>query len=115
QVDEVGHHTILPHPHLVPTCLLTFWPQGLHACTGRTQGAPAAKPFGIANKIVLMNEEFDATVTAVRRGAAQLAKRMRRERPDDSVSASKVSALGHLAARGPLAVGELAHHDRLQP
>jgi DNA-binding MarR family transcriptional regulator len=55
------------------------------------------------------------TVTAVRRAAAKLAKRLRRERPAHSVSPSKISAMGQLAVRGPLTVGELAAAERLQP
>jgi DNA-binding MarR family transcriptional regulator len=55
------------------------------------------------------------TVTSVRRGAAKLAKRLRRERPDRSVSPSKINAMGQLAVRGPLTVGELAAAERLQP
>ncbi|WP_163511522.1 MarR family winged helix-turn-helix transcriptional regulator [Fodinicola acaciae] len=55
------------------------------------------------------------TVRLVRRGAARLAKRLRRERPEGSVSASKISVLGQLANAGALTVGELARRERLQP
>jgi DNA-binding MarR family transcriptional regulator len=62
--------------------------------------------------MLLMDEE---TVRAVRRGTAKLARRLRRERPDSSVSSSKIGVLGQLARNGPLTVGELARCERLQP
>ena len=54
-------------------------------------------------------------VTQVRRGATRLARRMRLERPADSIPLTKVAVLGHLRRWGAATPGELAAAERLQP
>lgn len=63
-----------------------------------------------------MTSEFDAEhVAQVRRGASRLARRLRLERPADSISATKIAVLAHLRRWGPATPGELAVSERLQP
>ena len=54
-------------------------------------------------------------VAQVRRGATRLARRMRLERPADSIPLTKVAVLGHLRRWGAATPGELAAAERLQP
>jgi DNA-binding MarR family transcriptional regulator len=51
----------------------------------------------------------------VRRGATHLARRLRVERPADSISSGKISVLSNLVRRGPLTPGQLAAAEFLQP
>ena len=46
---------------------------------------------------------------------ARLARRLRAERPADSLSSNKISVLSHLYRRGPSSPGEIAATDRQQP
>ena len=54
-------------------------------------------------------------VAQVRRGATRLARRMRLERPADSIPLAKVAVLGHLRRWGAATPGELAAAEHLQP
>ncbi len=45
----------------------------------------------------------------------RLARRMRRERADDALTPSQVSALSALERHGPLPLGELASHEHVRP
>ena len=63
----------------------------------------------------MTNELDDELVAQVRRGASRLARRLRLERPTDSLSGSKVAVLAHLHRWGPATPGELAGSERLQP
>ncbi|HWG26031.1 MarR family winged helix-turn-helix transcriptional regulator [Actinospica sp.] len=63
-----------------------------------------------------MTSEFDAELIAqVRRGASRLARRLRLERPADSMPGSRLTVLAHLRRWGPATPGELAASERLQP
>jgi DNA-binding MarR family transcriptional regulator len=53
--------------------------------------------------------------TDVRRGVINLARRLRQERQEASLTALELSALGHLHRRGPLTPGDLASAERVQP
>jgi DNA-binding MarR family transcriptional regulator len=50
----------------------------------------------------------------VRRSVTQLARRLRAERSEDSLSSGKLSLLGHLVRRGPLAPSQLAAAEFVQ-
>jgi DNA-binding MarR family transcriptional regulator len=52
--------------------------------------------------------ELRATVT-------RLARRLRNQRADESMSIGRLAALGTLDRHGPLTPGELAAHERIQP
>jgi DNA-binding MarR family transcriptional regulator len=54
-------------------------------------------------------------VAQVRRGASRLGRRLRLERPADSLSQTKLAVLAHLRRRGAATPGELAAAERLQP
>ena len=54
-------------------------------------------------------------VAQVRRGATRLARRMRLERPADSIPLARVAVLGHLRRWGAATPGELAAAEHLQP
>ena len=56
-----------------------------------------------------------AAATEVRRGVIGLARRLRQERNEASLTALELSVLGHLHRRGPLTPGELAAAERVQP
>ncbi|MCU1600434.1 MAG: regulatory protein MarR [Frankiales bacterium] len=45
----------------------------------------------------------------------RLARRMRSQRPDDSLTLSQIAALGTVFRHGPLTPSELAAHERVQP
>ncbi|HTJ68637.1 MAG TPA: MarR family transcriptional regulator [Actinospica sp.] len=63
-----------------------------------------------------MTNEFDAELIAqVRRGASRLARRLRMERPADSMSPTRIAVLAHLRRWGPATPGELASAERMQP
>jgi DNA-binding MarR family transcriptional regulator len=51
----------------------------------------------------------------VRRAVSALGRRLRLERPDSSLSSTKLSVLGHLYQRGSLPAAELASLERIQP
>jgi DNA-binding MarR family transcriptional regulator len=57
----------------------------------------------------------DPVVAQIRRGAGRLARRLRFERPADSVSLTKLSVLAHLHRGDAVTPGEIAAADRLQP
>ncbi|MBO0876536.1 MAG: MarR family transcriptional regulator [Pseudonocardia sp.] len=54
-------------------------------------------------------------VALVRRAVQRLARRLRRERPHDGLSATKLSLLAQLMDQGPLTSGELARLLRTTP
>jgi DNA-binding MarR family transcriptional regulator len=51
----------------------------------------------------------------IRRSVAQLARRLRAERPAHAISLSKLSVLGRLSRNGPLTATDLAEQERIQP
>lgn len=57
----------------------------------------------------------DAQVTAIVRGVLQLGRRLRAERPADSVPLSALAILSTLYAKGPMPAVRLAEAERLQP
>jgi DNA-binding MarR family transcriptional regulator len=57
----------------------------------------------------------DPLVAQVRRGATRLARRLRFERPADSLSLTKLSVLAHLHRGDAVTPGEIAAADWLQP
>ena len=57
---------------------------------------------------------FEAA-SVVRRAVMGLGRRLRAERPPDSLSATKLALLGHLYRRGPTAGVALAELERIQP
>jgi len=54
-------------------------------------------------------------VAQVRRGTTRLARRLRLERPADSLASTKVVVLAHLHRWGAATPGELAAAERMQP
>jgi DNA-binding MarR family transcriptional regulator len=60
-------------------------------------------------------QDIPNRVRAVRYGVMQLARRMRLERGDDSLSASKLVMLGWLMRGGALTPTELAARERVKP
>jgi DNA-binding MarR family transcriptional regulator len=54
-------------------------------------------------------------VAQVRRGASRLARRLRLERPNESISLTKLAVLAHLHRWGAATAGELAAAEHLQP
>jgi DNA-binding MarR family transcriptional regulator len=54
-------------------------------------------------------------VAQIRRGSTRLARRLRSERPADSLSLTKLSVLAHLYRAGAASPGEIAAAERLQP
>ena len=57
----------------------------------------------------------DGTAAYIRRGVTHLARRLRVERSDDSVSSGKISILNHLVRWGAMTPGQLAAAEFLQP
>jgi DNA-binding MarR family transcriptional regulator len=53
--------------------------------------------------------------STVRRAVGALGRRLRAERPANSLSATKLSVLGQLYRRGSLGAAELAELERIQP
>lgn len=53
--------------------------------------------------------------SVLRVSVMRLARRLRNEREDTSLSLNQLSAMGTLARRGPLTLGELAAAERIQP
>ncbi|WP_238012789.1 MarR family transcriptional regulator [Dactylosporangium sp. AC04546] len=51
----------------------------------------------------------------MRRATQRLSRRLQAQRAPEGLSLTKISLLGHLARRGPMAAGALAAADRLQP
>ncbi len=56
-----------------------------------------------------------ALASTLRLSVMRLARRLRTERVDTSLSLSQLSALATLDRHGPLTPGELAAHERVQP
>jgi DNA-binding MarR family transcriptional regulator len=57
---------------------------------------------------------FEAA-SVVRRAVGALGRRLRAERPANSLSATKLTVLGQLYRRGPATAGEMADLERVQP
>lgn len=57
----------------------------------------------------------DAQVAAIVRGVLRLGRRLRAERPADSVALSALAILSTLYNHGPMAAARLAEIERLQP
>jgi len=55
------------------------------------------------------------TARALRRAVSRLHRRLRGLGPDDGMPLTKLSVLGQLFDRGPLAAGEIAALERVQP
>lgn len=53
--------------------------------------------------------------SALRIAVMRVARRLRAERTDTSLSVSQIAALGSLSRHGPLTPGELADHEKVQP
>src|SRR5690349_5537145 len=63
-----------------------------------------------------MNSDPDLVAArAIRRATQRLSRRLQLQREPDGLSLTKISMLGHLARKGPMAAGALAAADRLQP
>ena len=56
-----------------------------------------------------------ALASTLRLAVLRLARRMRQQRSDSSLSLSQIAALATLERHGPLTPGELAAHERVQP
>lgn len=56
-----------------------------------------------------------ALASALRLAVMRLARRMRTERADTSLTLSQLAALATVERHGPLTPGELAGHERVQP
>ncbi len=56
-----------------------------------------------------------ALASSLRLAVMRLARRMRSERAESSLTLSQIAALATLERHGPLAPGELAAHERVQP
>ena len=56
-----------------------------------------------------------ALASAMRVSVMRLARRLRVEREDDSLTLNQLSTMATLVVRGPLTVGELAAAERVQP
>jgi DNA-binding MarR family transcriptional regulator len=56
-----------------------------------------------------------ALASELRTTVMRLARRLRNQRTDDSLSLSQIAALGTLVRHGPLTPSELAAHERVQP
>jgi DNA-binding MarR family transcriptional regulator len=56
-----------------------------------------------------------ALASELRTTVMRLARRLRNQRTDDSLSLSQIAALGTLLRHGPLTPGELAAQERVQP
>lgn len=56
-----------------------------------------------------------ALASELRTTVMRLARRLRNQRTDETLSLSQLAALGTLARRGALTPGELAAHERVQP
>jgi DNA-binding MarR family transcriptional regulator len=56
-----------------------------------------------------------ALASSLRLAVMRLARRMRTERADTSLSLSQIAALATLDRHGPLTPGELAGHEKVQP
>lgn len=54
-------------------------------------------------------------VSQIRRGASRLARRLRLERPVESLSPTKIAVLAHIRRWGAATPGEIAWAERLQP
>lgn len=58
-------------------------------------------------------EDFHAAATDLRLATFRLARRLRRERVDDSISDAQFAVLGTLRAHGRATLGSLAEHERV--
>lgn len=63
----------------------------------------------------MRTESDSALASSLRLAVMRLARRMRSERPDSSLTLSQVAALATLERHGPLTPRELAAHERVQP
>jgi DNA-binding MarR family transcriptional regulator len=61
-----------------------------------------------------VGQSLDAA-TSLRRGTMRLGRRLRMERPEHAASSAELGVLGLLYRRGPMAAGELAWAERVQP
>jgi len=63
----------------------------------------------------MADEDLLETAMIVRRGTTRLARRLRMERQRAEGTLLELAILAHLSRRGPMAPGELAAAERLQP
>ena len=61
------------------------------------------------------DEDLLTAATALRRGTARLARRLRIERPETAQTGLEMGILAHLSRRGPATPGALAAAERVQP
>ena len=57
----------------------------------------------------------DELTTRLRTGIMRLARRLRHEGSQGDITPSQLAALATIDKRGPLTLGELAQHERVQP
>jgi DNA-binding MarR family transcriptional regulator len=60
-------------------------------------------------------ETNPVAVATLRASVLKLARRLRSQRPDDTLSPTQLSVLGVLVARGPMTPGDLARYEKVQP
>jgi DNA-binding MarR family transcriptional regulator len=63
----------------------------------------------------MADEDLLQAAAVVRRGTTRLARRLRMERQQAEGTLLELAILAHLSRRGPMAPGELAAAERLQP
>jgi DNA-binding MarR family transcriptional regulator len=76
--------------------------------------AAAGRPRSTRQAPVTDNDA-DALANALRVCIMRLARQLRTERNDTSLSFSQLSALGAIESRGPISPGQLAEFERIQP
>ena len=68
-----------------------------------------------ANYVTRTTLDTAALAHDLRLGVMRLARRLRSQRVDTSVTLTHLSALSTLKRHGPMSAGELAAHERVQP
>lgn len=68
-----------------------------------------------ANDMPVSTSAPSALATSLRIAVMRLARRLQRERTDDSLSTTQLAAMATLDRHGPMSPGELATHERVQP
>src|SRR6185312_1988745 len=66
--------------------------------------------------LTIMPTSTDTHLAAgLRMGVMRLARRLRAERPETDLTLSQLAALASVDRHGPLTLGALASHERVQP
>lgn len=68
-----------------------------------------------ANDMARTSNADSELASGLQIAAMRLARRLRAERADDSLTLTQLAALASLQRHGPLTPGELAAHERVQP